>query len=369
MENYNWTDNPTECLVAECNPDILNECLMHLKYNNVRDSIPLFTAMTFDHILTGTDAIGWAMQGSLVTMTYPDAVNLIKELYAAGDDETYRDIECKKSADGRYIADIAQKDNIDDLYTASGIADFYILDSINNCFYLPRNDWFEQATVNPVNLNQYNEAGLPSIKGTFPANSYDPGSAKVTGPFYKYGDNSSSTYPVNGNAATGQCGTGFDAYRSSHIYGNSTTVQPSSSNKLLYYKVGNVVVNESLIDVGNVFSDLQLKMDADHSNDTNPYIIETYRNGTSWSRVWSDGWCEQGGFADKGVLNTASLTIPLLHKFVDTQYNISFSERYATPINSYTLVVVGIPTTTSFVIGKTGSSWQSSYWLACGYIG
>lgn len=32
--NYNWIDNPTEAHVAEYNPDILNECLMHLKYNN-----------------------------------------------------------------------------------------------------------------------------------------------------------------------------------------------------------------------------------------------------------------------------------------------------------------------------------------------
>ena len=26
-----------------------------------------------------------------------------------------------------------------------------------------------------------------------------------------------------------------------------------------------------------------------------PRIVETYVNGTSWYRVWSDGWCEQGG--------------------------------------------------------------------------
>ena len=34
MTNYNWVDNPTESGVAICDPDILNECLMHLKYDN-----------------------------------------------------------------------------------------------------------------------------------------------------------------------------------------------------------------------------------------------------------------------------------------------------------------------------------------------
>ena len=32
-ENYEWTDNPTEAGVAECDPDVLNDCLMYLRYN------------------------------------------------------------------------------------------------------------------------------------------------------------------------------------------------------------------------------------------------------------------------------------------------------------------------------------------------
>lgn len=34
MKEYKWTDNPTEADVSTYNPDVLNECLMHLKYNN-----------------------------------------------------------------------------------------------------------------------------------------------------------------------------------------------------------------------------------------------------------------------------------------------------------------------------------------------
>lgn len=34
-EKYNWTDNPTEAQISAYNPDVLNDCLMHLKYNNL----------------------------------------------------------------------------------------------------------------------------------------------------------------------------------------------------------------------------------------------------------------------------------------------------------------------------------------------
>lgn len=32
-DNYGWVDNPTEAGVAECDPDVLNDCLMYLRYN------------------------------------------------------------------------------------------------------------------------------------------------------------------------------------------------------------------------------------------------------------------------------------------------------------------------------------------------
>ncbi|MCR5261962.1 MAG: hypothetical protein K6C94_09020 [Candidatus Gastranaerophilales bacterium] len=42
-ERYNWVDNPTVSQVSEYNPDILNECLMHLKYNNLPPKTDIFT--------------------------------------------------------------------------------------------------------------------------------------------------------------------------------------------------------------------------------------------------------------------------------------------------------------------------------------
>ena len=219
--------------------------------------LPLFTMMEFDHVLEGADAIGWALQGSLITMTYPDAVNNVIEAYTSGVETTYREIPCKKATDGRYIADIAQKTAIDSLFNSSGVADFYILDSTNNQFYLPRNKWFHQLTDSAEYVNNYNAPGLPNITGSFSATDDN----YYNGAFYNAGGSAGATSGTNAQHITG-----FDASRSNSIYGASTTVQPPSSNKLLYYRVGNNVVNQSAINVGNVLGEMLNKADTDFGN-------------------------------------------------------------------------------------------------------
>lgn len=47
-------------------------------------------------------------------------------------------------------------------------------------------------------------------------------------------------------------------------------------------------------------------------------VIETYSNGTSWYRVYSDGWCEQGGEVSNSGTDTRQITF--LKAFTDTNY-------------------------------------------------
>ena len=89
------------------------------------------------------------------------------------------------------------------------------------------------------------------------------------------------------------------------------------------------------------------------------YITETYSNGASWYRVWSDKWCEQGGTG-----NTANTTITFLKPFRDINYTL-----------------VGV----AFFVANTGQQFVAQYvdkfatwserqicgtssWYACGYI-
>lgn len=251
MENkdYIWTDNPTVSGVSTCDTDILNECLMHLKYNN-SNGLPLFFMLTTDRALTGDEGLGWALQGSYVTMTYPDAVNMIISEYNSGVSVTYRGISCKRSAGGRYIADISKKEDVDELYTTSGIADIYVVDRTNKAFYLPKTKWFYQYTNDLNNVNKYNEPGLPNhqhspiyLTGSN-ADLGDPGTCYMTNNSQQNGVQTST------NSRTGNVSN-------NNLYGKSSTVQPPSSNKFIYYKVGDVVAGatSALIDAQEYFSD------------------------------------------------------------------------------------------------------------------
>ncbi len=251
MENkdYIWTDNPTVSGVSTCDTDILNECLMHLKYNN-SNGLPLFFMLTTDRALTGDEGLGWALQGSYVTMTYPDAVNMIISEYNSGVSATYRGISCKRSAGGRYIADISKKEDVDELYTTSGIADIYVVDRTNKAFYLPKTKWFYQYTNDLNNVNKYNEPGLPNhqhspiyLTGSN-ADLGDPGTCYITSNSQQNGVQTST------NSRTGDVSN-------NNLYGKSSTVQPPSSNKFIYYKVGDVVAGatSALIDAQEYFSD------------------------------------------------------------------------------------------------------------------
>ena len=91
------------------------------------------------------------------------------------------------------------------------------------------------------------------------------------------------------------------------------TFQKAQGNGSLYFYVGETVQNANLIDAGRIGEQL-----ANHI--AQPHIVETYRNGQSWYRVWSDGWCEQGGVLTS-VVNSINTNINLLKSYKDLNFN------------------------------------------------
>lgn len=69
MENnsYAWTDNPTVSGVSKCDTDVLNECLMHLKYDSQSGSgYSMFDIIQSDRILSYEESKGKALLGTWV---------------------------------------------------------------------------------------------------------------------------------------------------------------------------------------------------------------------------------------------------------------------------------------------------------------
>jgi hypothetical protein len=95
----------------------------------------------------------------------------------------------------------------------------------------------------------------------------------------------------------------FDAHRSTHIYGQSDTVQPPAINMIVgeyvvsgISEIDIVTSNEIIKGIDALQADVGKVVKEDRLEKYNTsYITKTWSSGTEWYRVWSNGWIEQGG--------------------------------------------------------------------------
>lgn len=92
------------------------------------------------------------------------------------------------------------------------------------------------------------------------------------------------------------------------------------------------------------------------------YITETYSSGTSWYRIWSDGWIEQGGKISAGGANPSEVSVTFLKAFSNANYTMiasSYDSSGGTPIDA----TINSRTATS---AKIRTSNVAGGWYACG---
>lgn len=241
----------------------------------------LFDTKVLDYILPYEKSEGWALQGTYVYKTailnerygYPTFIEeCIKQKKQSIPSEVTLDdsvITMYIHDNGHIFYDISDKDVVDAWFETYGIADFYGIDVESECVFLPRNNYFMQLTTDTSKVNNFNEAGLPSISHThtFSATTSSAGAhthnitlgyaagSKWGRKGAKWGgDDVTDSNTATGTTASAGAhthtvsGTTGGANIISNIYGTSDTVQPPSSNKLLYYCVGNTISDTSWID-------------------------------------------------------------------------------------------------------------------------
>ena len=94
------------------------------------------------------------------------------------------------------------------------------------------------------------------------------------------------------------------------------------------------------------------------------WVTKTYRDGTSWYRLWSDGWKEQGGANISLTLGTNTITF--LTPFSDVNYTIFKNAQDSGGGNTYARVQSFYNKTSSTV--QTWADFnQIIDWYACGY--
>lgn len=219
---------------------------------------------------------------------------------------------------------------------------------------LPKVTGFIEGTLDNTKLGDLVEAGLPNITGGFCAdntqvgNTQEGDSIPPFGVFYK--ERNLQKYDLRSQTDQGPGGVmGFDASRSSSVYGNSNTVQPQTVKVLYYIVVATTTKTSIEVDIDEIATDLNGKADVDLSNCTKPHIVEVSSSSIlpRWYRVYSDGWCEQGGSATRSSAGTTS---------------VSFSKNFSS--TNYTVIVSSDTTLsghTNNITSKTTADF-SCYW-------
>lgn len=259
--------------------------------------------------------------------------------------------------DGHKICPASEESNVASIYTNTGVAWYYVLDTTNQRFKLPRTKFGFTGLRDSV--GKYVAPGLPNITGEFTINVSQGSEAEQSGAFFK---GTQVAYKSSGTSGKAYA-IAFDASHSSSIYGNSTTVQPPATQMYLYFYVGQFSQSAIEQTAGITAETLNAKANTDLSNvsasdmttamegSNTPVIVETYKNGDNWYRVWSDGWCEQRIWCNViGATNAWSYNIgnfQLLKQMKDTTYTvILWSDQQRT--NNGHAVAIGTKTTTDF---------------------
>ena len=139
----------------------------------------------------------------------------------------------------------------------------------------------------------------------------------------------------------------------------------AKSNGSLYFFVASVAQNAPLANLGRIEEQLAQRK----------VVVETYKNGNSWYRVWSDGWCEQGGVFDRGsdITTGGTVVISLVHPFKDTHYTLMVNNGGNSTGNGFGWYVENNIMTaralSEFYVYTWKRETSNRYisWYACGY--
>lgn len=251
--------------------------------------LPLLYRLESERILEGADATGWALQGSVLDGdTYPTLWTLLK---------TAKDRAASKTLEIKEITYTVAQDEVtgmvfvDQANYDKGWANLkdslgFIVSFVGEVksITLPKRAVYDRADVE--GLNGFGAESLPNITGSF-GNVVDyESTAKFSGAFERFTSNS---HNVGAGSQISAYNSSFDASRSSSTYQDGASVQPDHHVVYAYYKVGNTIVADESIDLGNVLTQLaamqtQLagKADKDLSN-TNPSqeFLDSVASGAS----------------------------------------------------------------------------------------
>ena len=318
--------------------------------------LPVLTPMWFDHIANGVswlraDTFSW-QSGDVYTAAYQHLAGDINGKTLQSETIGDTTIQFYLADDGHKICPASEESNVSAIYNSTGVAWYYLLDTTNRQFKLPRTKWGFTGLRDSV--GGYIAPGLPNITGSFSTASdknLESGAFSWT----------TDKYSTNGGGGGSQWGINFSAQNSNSIYGNSDTVQPKATEMYLYFYVGNftqTAIEQTAGLNAEMFNDLNAHKVID-------FQVPTASNGYTWYRKYADGWVEQGGYI--AVLGQQNTTITLPVEMAGTNYVVQITNDFNNASSQYGSQCNGRSTTQIIIkCGSYGSgdqmhaNWQVS---------
>lgn len=321
-----------------------------------------------DHLLDDVswlraDTFSW-QSGDVYVTAYNHLVQDIQGITAETETIGSYTVTFYRATDGHKICLADQESAVLNIYNSTGIAWYYILDTTNTQFKLPRTKYGFEGLRGNVGDYIPQDVKLPNI--TTPdviMSYYNNQTSWTSGAMSAYQPNN---YGLQSGGGYNYTGPGnFSASRCSSVYsgnGTDTNIQERATQMYLYFYVGDYsqTAVEQTAGLNSELFNGKVDLPTGRSQSSVGLLVESYVNGTSWYRVYSDGWCEQGGYGT----HISPYIVNLLKAFRDTNYTLLFSQ-----FNAYNSVMApNTKTTTSFKSGANSGTGQEFYWYACGYI-
>lgn len=299
-----------------------------------------------------------------------DAVNGIVVLYY-------------KTPDGHHICLPDQESAISQLYEKTGEANFYILDTTNARFKLPRTQkrrliravknadstwynlysdgWVEQGGQTTIPSTDRTVTFLVEMQDTNYA--YQASGSNST---YGVGIMSLTTTSMKldyTGSATGNASWQVSGYAANSVIANEPV-------QYEYYYVGNFTKGATENTAGlnaelfNNKADLNLMNTASNVDFVVDWQRPTAENNYTWYRKYKSGWVEQGGRVTvSGTISETNVRITFPVEMANTQYTAICANNANVGVAGY----VGWESTTAMSVGTMSSKSGVTSWYVCGF--
>ena len=328
---------------------------------------PLLTSFWTDHLLNRMDMLRSDTFSWHNGTTYSNGYNELLSEYNNSASTTKTDtvgsvtITYKLTQKGYKICAANQVTSLTTLYNNTGIAWYYVLDTANKQFKLPRTKWGFKGLRD--NVGNTIAESLPNITGDLYLLT-DANGVYVDNKLFELNKSNTHKKQTLYSSANTAGNFRFNASLSSSTYQDNAPVQERATQMYLYFYVGKFTQTAIEQTAGLNAELFNNKMDRDMGNRASNihFVTQTYQNGTSGYRIWSDGYSEQWGDLAANVTN-----LTFLKPFANTDY--TFTIYFDNGNDQYAYVSFKYYLTSKTKTGITkNAAGNPLHWKACGYI-